>query len=147
LDRGLSGVLVSYLRLLGEDYNRNDKAGELDHQHPYVTLALKEISHRAGMVTGSHSAEQMVDQMIDKRLDEWLSTAQNIGGGAILGYAARKDGRTLGLLKQPTEEDRVLFTCLNSLRDVEPSVKLILQDQGMDLEPGKYEVGEEAAAS
>ena len=29
------------------------------------------------------------------------------------------------------------FTCLNSLRDVEPNVALVLKDYGMDREPGQ----------
>jgi hypothetical protein len=69
-----------------------------------------------------------------KRLDEWLTRTQT-SGGARLAYTQTRDGRTLGLLKQPTEEDWDWFTCLNSLRDVEPGVNLILQDQGMDSEP------------
>jgi hypothetical protein len=36
------------------------------------------------------------------------------------------------LLKKPTDEDWDTFTCLNSLRDVEPNVPLVLKDWGMD---------------
>ncbi|MCI0580959.1 MAG: DISARM system helicase DrmA [Chloroflexi bacterium] len=135
LDRGLTGVLVSLLRLLGDDYNPNDVAGRLDRQHEFVALALDAISHRAGLVTGSQAAEELVRAMINDRLDHWLSKGQATAGGAVLGYRGRLDGKTLGLLKQPAEEDWTLFTCLNSLRDVEPGVALVLQNQGMDNEP------------
>jgi hypothetical protein len=104
----------------------------LVHNHEFVTTALEAIGHRAGLVSGSHEAEELVRRMLQKRLDEWLARAQATTGGAILGYTGRIDGRTRGLLKQPTEEDFNLFTCLNSLRDVEPNVALILQEQGMD---------------
>ncbi len=132
LDRGLTGVLAAYIRLLGEEFNPNAAAGQLTPDHPFVQTALAGISHRAGLITGSNQVEETVAQMLKKRLDEWFSRAEATTGGAILGYAARKDGRTLPLLKQPTEEDYSLFTCLNSLRDVEPNVALILQEQGMD---------------
>jgi hypothetical protein len=136
LDRGLSGVLVSYVRLLGDEYNANESAGQLDRQHPFVQTAVRDISHRAGLIAGSNEQEQFVYQMLQKRLDEWLTRTQTTGG-ARLAYTQTKDGRTLGLLKQPTEEDWDWFTCLNSLRDVEPTVNLILQDQGMDTEPAR----------
>ena len=57
--------------------------------------------------------------------------------GLSIASTSRKDGRTLGLLKKPTEGDWEPFTCLNSLRDVEPNVALILRDHGMDREPGQ----------
>ena len=134
LDRGLTGVLVSYLRLLGEEFNPNDGAGNLARPHAYIDTALHEISRRACLVTGSNQAEDQVRRLLDVRLDQWLSRAQAVTGGAILGYSPRKDGRTRGLLKKPTEDDWHLFTCLNSLRDVEPNVALILRDYGMDRE-------------
>ncbi len=132
LDRGLTGVMASFIRLLGEDFNPNENAGKIEYDHKFVQEALAGISHRAALVTESNQAEDLVQQMLKKRLDEWLNQAEAVTGGAILGYAGKRDGRTRALLKQPTEEDYNLFTALNSLRDVEPSVALILQEQGMD---------------
>lgn len=130
-------MLVSLLRLLGHDYNANELAGQLDRQHEFVNVALGEISRRARLVKGSHTVEDLVRGMLNDRLDNWLTKGQATTGGAVLGYRSRRDGKTLGLLKQPDEEDWSLFTCLNSLRDVEPGVALVLQDQGMDNEPGQ----------
>jgi hypothetical protein len=101
-----------------------------------VDVALEAIPRRAGLVTGSHSEEELVRQMLQTRIDQWLAVAQSLGSGAVLGYAPRRDGRTVELLRKPTEE-RSLFTCLNSLRDVEPNVTLILRDHGMDRQPGE----------
>lgn len=135
LDRGLSGVLAGVIRLPGEDFNSNKRAGQLRRQHPYVAEALEAISSRAELVAGNSGIKTLVKDMLETRLDDWLARAEGARGGAILGYAAERDGRTLGLLRQPTEEPRSLFTCLNSLRDVEPTVALILRDQGMDSAP------------
>ena len=144
LDRGLTGVLVAYLRLLGEAFNANDGAGQLERPHPYIDIALNEISHRAGLINESNQVEDQVKQMLKARLDHWLArVASARDSAAILGYQSRRDGRTVGLLKQPTEEDWNPFTCLNSLRDVEPNVALVLQDQGMDYRPGQTAPGEE----
>ncbi|RME52230.1 MAG: helicase, partial [Caldilineae bacterium] len=132
LDRGLTGVMAATIRLLGEDFNPNESAGQVVLNHEFVQTALEAISHRAALVTGSNQNGELVRQMVQKRLDEWLSRAQAATGGAVLGYTGKRDGRTVGLLKQPTEEPFGYFTCLNSLRDVEPNVTLILQEQGMD---------------
>jgi hypothetical protein len=132
LDRGLTGVLTAAIRLAGEDFNANEAAGQIEREHEFVQTAVTGISHRAALVTGSNQDADLVQQMLNKRLDEWLNQAEATTGGAILGYTGKKDGRTRALLKQPTEEDFNLFTCLNSLRDVEPNVTLILQEQGMD---------------
>ncbi len=137
LDRGLTAVLVSYLRLMGEDLNANDRAGQLTRQHPFVDVALEEISRRASLVTSSNETRDQVREILEARLDQWLQQAHGATGGAILGYTARRDGRTRGLLKKPTEEDWEPFTCLNSLRDVEPNVALILRDYGLDRETGQ----------
>ena len=134
MDRGLSGVLVSYIRLLGTDFNRNEKAGVLRRDHDYVTLALSAISRRAGLVTGDQDAEDLTEDMLKRRLDQWLSTIAQRTGGSLLGYEGRNDGRTINLLEKPGK-DWDYFTCLNSLREVEPNVRLILLDQNMDNDP------------
>ncbi len=146
LDRGLTGVLASLIRLPGDDFNDNPGAGRIVRQHPYVQQGREAIRRRAGLVKGSVADEALVDEMVQQRIDEWLSRAGAVTGGAILGYEPRKDGRTRGLLHQPADLGRDLFTCLNSLRDVEPTVALVLRDHGMDWEPGRGPGGEEATA-
>ena len=42
----------------------------------------------------------------------------------------------MGLLNRPGLEPWDDFTCLNSLRDVEPTVGLIFHDGGLDADPG-----------
>lgn len=132
LDRGLAGILVSLVRLQGQNFNANTAAGQINRQHPYVTTALEAIAQRAGLVTASTSTADLVRQMLETRLDKWLDKSQATSGGAVLGYARPpRGGNVLGLLKKPQDPDRDIFTCLNSLRDVEPEVKLILWDDAM----------------
>ena len=52
---------------------------------------------------------------------------------------------TVGLLSKPSIEPWDEFTCLNSLRDVEPTANLILDTFGMDDE-GDDDDAEEGAA-
>lgn len=130
LDRGLTGVLVGYLRLLDTRFNPNKAAGDLDRPDDLLDAAVEAISWRAGQVTASSATAGEVQAAIKKRIDEWLHLVGR--GTGQLGYKGEKDSLTLGLLKHPEEEDWDLFTCLNSLRDVEPNVALILNDEGMD---------------
>ena len=135
LDRGLSAVLVSYLQLLSDEFNPNEKAGKVTWSHALFAEAEEEIGRRAGLVRASVDIEDQVKQMVRARRDEWLNRASAITGGAILTYSPRRTGLARPLLKQPTAEDWTLFTCLNSLRDVEPEINLVLDDHGMDYEP------------
>ena len=92
-------------------------------------MAIEEISRRAGLVTGNIQVEQDVRAELNSRIDHWLARAAKLAaGGAKLGYKGKGDGRTLPLLEHPGQGHWDLFTCLTSLRDVEPSVNLILNN-------------------
>jgi hypothetical protein len=134
LDRGLTGVLASYLRLQGEDFNANDKAGQVKKPHPAITNALNLISQRAAIVEGDTSVGDFVRDLLEYRLDLWEKEGQREQKGAVVSY--QKGGPlAFALLTKPEESDWQTFTCLNSLRDVEPGVGLILKDHSMDQEP------------
>ncbi len=133
LDRGLSGVYVSQVRLLTEEFNPNQSAGQLSDPQPLFDEIERDISQRAGLVTASEKTRELVVNMLAARRDEWLSKVSGTTGGAMLTYTReRKTGRETPLLKKPTELGESYFFCLNSLRDVEPQVTLVLNDQGMD---------------
>jgi superfamily II DNA or RNA helicase len=135
LDRGLTGVYVSQVRLLAEEFNRNEAAGRLAHPHALLESIEHDISQRASLVTASQKTRDLTENMLAARRDEWLSKISATTGGAVLTYRAQRTGRDISLLKQPTENGEGYFFCLNSLRDVEPQVTLILADQAMDNPP------------
>jgi hypothetical protein len=132
LDRGLTGVLVSYLRLADEMLNENDDADRILDYESQVELAKDIISERAQQITSSPTVYETIQQMLQQRIDDWRSKVRN--ATAMIGYQGRRDDRTLPLLHKPAEEDWTKFTCLNSLREVEPGVRLIHSDYGMDRE-------------
>ena len=72
------------------------------------------------------------------KADLWQSEAQNNTGGRTLTYTepygsdGPKKGTTVKLLHSPGMEKWEEFTCLNSLREVEPPVKFIISDGGLD---------------
>ncbi len=133
LDRGLTGILVSIIRLIEEKYNENQSAGLLDRENEIVDNAINTILERAGHISGETALTDDLKIMLKRRIDEWLNKAAAMKkAGSRLGYKDSKDGRTLKLLIQAGFGPWDLFTCLNSLRDVENPVNLILHDGGLD---------------
>ena len=94
--------------------------------------AIEGIAKRAAQVTQSVAVEQEVRRLLNARLDRWLREATPKPGGARLGYQGERDGTTLPLLQKAGVGDWDDFTCLGSLRDVEPAVGLILDDRPLD---------------
>ncbi len=132
LDRGLTALLVSLVRLADEEYNENSRAEAVDRNSQLVKEAVEGIVRRAEEVTGSKDVGEDVRAMLTRRLDEWRARADALVGGGRLGYKDRKDGVTRGLLRPPGPGEWDDFTCLNSLRDVEPTVSLVLSEGGLD---------------
>ena len=129
--RGLAALLVALVRLLGDEFNANERAGRVVAGHPYLGEALRIIAERAALVTGQQRLQAEVTQILTALIDTWRDQASHTVGGRILGYKDKKDGVTVGLLHAPEAGRWEAFTCLNSLRDVEPGVGLILDERGM----------------
>lgn len=128
LDRGLSAVLVSHIRLADEDFNENDKAGDILKAESNFAAASEAIRQRVSAVR--EGALSQVEQMMSDCIALWTREARN--PAARLGYAMRNNSKTVPPLKHTTGRDWEAFTCLNSLRDVEPPVSLIHADHSME---------------
>src|SRR5262249_45435328 len=136
LSRGLTALLVSCIRLQGTEFNANKQASRIERNHPYVQQAIKLIVDRARLIGNSDDHFiQSLQTELNERLDEWLAEAHKNVGGRVLGYDEERDGVTVGLLRRPSLDPWDDFTCLNSLRDVEPTVGLIFHDGGLDEDP------------
>jgi hypothetical protein len=121
------------------EFNANDGASRIERGHPYVQAAMKMVVRRAAEV-GSVETGKLVRGELGERLDEWLAEAQRRTGGSVLHYdrersGGEKRGIDVPLLQRPGEDAWDDFTCLMSMRDVEPSVGLILDDGGLDDDP------------
>jgi hypothetical protein len=125
VDRGLTGVMASLLRLQGLDLNANEGAGRLtssgDVKAKAVTAAL---AARAWSVSEAVAVKDRTEQLAKERIDRWVYEAQK--GGRTLGYKGKRDGDTVGLLKSPGPQPWETFTTPTSMREVEPNVSLIL---------------------
>jgi hypothetical protein len=125
LDRGLSAVLASLVRQQDDATNANAAPQMLDPQdavEPFIDL----IRTRAEDLTSDAGVGVVITQDIKIRADAWLH--QKGQTGEVLGYRQKQDGKTVGLLHQPSEGPWGLWTCPTSLREVEPGVNLLLTD-------------------
>lgn len=131
LDRGLSAVLVSLLRLHNSALNPDESAGKFRRDNNMLPEVVEWIVNRAGMVTGRQDAADDVRARLESLIDEWLRQARL--PGSQLTYSTKR-GATIKLLTTPDEKDGDWkpFTALNSMRDVETPVRLILDDYRMD---------------
>ncbi|MCG3197795.1 MAG: hypothetical protein GHCLOJNM_02286 [bacterium] len=131
IQRGLSGVLVGYIRNHGLDFNANNRCESLKRPHDNISRCLEMIPDRAHSILGGADVKTAIRDQINKKLDEWENRAHKAKEGhSALGYEPVKDSRTIGLLSRPETRPWDEFTCLTSLREVEPPVNLVLVDEG-----------------
>jgi hypothetical protein len=131
LDRGLSGVMVALMRLWEGRLNANMMAGSLQDTEPLMPVVFEGLAKRAENATHDAAVGRRVRDMLDRRRDEWLSRVHNQKDHR-LGYQS-EGGATVGLLAQASNMNWEMFTCLNSLRDVEGTVDLVLDQRPIGL--------------
>jgi hypothetical protein len=125
VDRGLTGVMASLLRLQGLDLNANEGAGRLTSSGDVKAKAVTaSLTARAWNVSEAVAVKDRTEQLAKERIDRWVYEAQK--GGRTLGYKGKRDGDTVGLLKSPGPQAWETFTTPTSMREVEPNVSLIL---------------------
>ena len=131
LDRALSAIFVALIRLYDDHLNEDEKAGNLSRDDKMVEDVIEWIVRRAGLVSQRQEVADLVRTMLNARLDEWLR--QTRLPSSKLTYTSKR-GAQIKLLSTPQERegDWQMFTCLNSMRDVEAPIRLILDDYRMD---------------
>jgi hypothetical protein len=142
LDRGLAALLTSYIRLTGTEFSKNEAAGHAGDASALFEDAINSIIQRAEGTNNSDAVEHVRQDLL--RLQQyWQKQANKV---PVLGYRDRRDSKTIALLKNPEQGKWEPFTCLNSLRDVEPSINLVIDERGLGDIQNQYdiEVGEEA---
>lgn len=137
LDRGLTGAMVSLLRLENDSMNPNPGAQSLDSSGKAEALrARKVLSERAWKVKDK-AARTIADTMTADRIDRWVKEA--VKAGRRLGYeTARGQGDLAALLKKPGALAWDEFTVPMSMREVEPGVQLIMDASKNSTEPPSW---------
>ena len=97
--------------------------GAVDAARGFADAAIEAIRRRVENIEGTTLANE-VKAMLESRRDEWASRASKT---PTLVYRRKgRDDTSVPLLKSPEEREWEVFTCLNSLRDVEPSSSVVL---------------------
>ena len=135
MDRGLTGIMVSHIRLSNELMNPNLGAGELQTSASTEAIKVKDlISDRAWRVTNKRDVKTAAERMIADRIDRWVKGATK--PGRKLGYdEERRKGDVVALLRKPGPQRWDELTAPTSMREVEPGVCLLLDPQKMDSGP------------
>jgi hypothetical protein len=125
LDRGLTGTMISLMRLRNTILNPNLGAMVLsDVTAPELAHATECITNRAWNVKNKESRDS-TKTMVQERADCWVREA--LKPSRRLGYETeRKQGDIAALLKKPGGDSWTQFTVPMSMREVEPGVQLIM---------------------
>lgn len=127
MDRGLTGAMLSLMRLENDVFSPNEGAGQLSMSNQAeMTDAIKILATRAGNVAEDNSRKQLAETELKERADEWAKEVSK--GGRILAYEKRgpEKDKTVALIKSPGLQAWDNWTVPMSMREVEPGVRLIM---------------------
>lgn len=127
MDRGLTGSLLSLMRLGNDDFSPNDGAGKLSKSNqPEIAGAIDVIVKRAWGVSELSSTMSLAKQELNERADEWAKES-NVAG-RTLAYEKRgpQAATTVALIKSPGILSWDNWTVPMSMREVEPGVRLMM---------------------
>jgi hypothetical protein len=127
MDRGLTGTMLSLMRLENDAFSPNEGAGQLSMSNQAEMLdAIKVLATRAGNVAEDNSRKLLAEAELKERADEWAKEVSK--GGRILAYEKRgpEKDKTVPLIKSPGIQAWDNWTVPMSMREVEPGVRLIM---------------------
>lgn len=127
MDRGLTGALLSLMRLENDAFSPNEGASKLDRSNQAeITEAIDVLVQRAWNVSETSSIKNLSERELKERADEWAKEAGR--GGRILGYEKRgnEKDKMVALIKSPGIQAWDNWTVPMSMREVEPGVRLIM---------------------
>jgi hypothetical protein len=143
LDRGLTGVLASLLRLGGPEWNPNNSAELVDPAAELARRARESIRARADDQIGHRGADQLAEE-VSVRLDEWRAEA--LVGQRTLVYQRRgKSDTDVSLLQEPGIEGWSDWTVPTSMRNVENAVPLALRPNSISPPGDEWDAPERSA--
>lgn len=127
MDRGLTGTLLSLMRLENDVFSPNEGAGKLDKSdQSEITEAIGVLVKRAWNVSELASTKSLAGQELKERADEWAKEVSV--PGRILAYEKRGEqaATTKALIRSPGIQAWDNWTVPMSMREVEPGVRLIM---------------------
>lgn len=127
MDRGLTGTLLSMMRLDNAAFNPNPGASALDKPDRAEAAKARDlVVARAWAISHEDASRVLATNELKSRLDAWAAEA-NVPG-RTLAYEKKGAARatTVALLKRPGVQPWDDFTVPMSMREVEPGVRLVM---------------------
>ncbi len=142
LDRGLTGVLASLLRLSGPAWNANPGAGLVDPAAEPAARAREAIRKRAEQV--DHDAAESLAERVNVLLEAWKAEA-SVGQRTLVYQRRGRSGSDVSLLQEPGIEGWSRWTVPTSMRNVETAVPLKLRPDGITAPAEDWDAPERSA--
>lgn len=127
MDRGLTGALLSLMRLKNDAFSPNVGAGELDKSDkPEITEAIDILVRRSWNVSETPTIKNLAERELKERADEWAKDVSV--PGRTLAYEKRgaQAATMVALIKSPGVRAWDNWTVPMSMREVEPGVRLVM---------------------
>ena len=135
MDRGLTGAMLAVMRNRFEPFAPNPGAAALTSPSlSAVTTTVDSVTERTWEVTEDSAKKNLATAELKSRADKWASEAAVPGRQLV--YQKYGAGPTAyALLKAPGIEPWSMWTVPMSMREVEPGVNLVMEDDRSTQEP------------
>jgi len=135
MDRGLTGAMLAVMRNRFEPFAPNPGAGALTSpSRPEVVYTVDSVTERTWEVTEDSAKKNLAMAEMKRRADEWAKEAAV--PGRMLVYQKYGAGPTAyALLEAPGIKPWSTWTVPMSMREVEPGVKLVMDDDRSNQDP------------
>jgi hypothetical protein len=135
MDRGLTGAMLAVIRNRFEVFAPNPGAGALTSPSlPAITSTVDSVTARAWEVTEDSAKKNLATAELKSRADEWAKEAAV--PGRMLVYQKYGAGPTAyALLEAPGIKPWSTWTVPMSMREVEPGVNLVMEDDRSNQDP------------
>jgi hypothetical protein len=135
LDRGLTGTMLSMMRNSYDLFAPNTGAGEMNSpSRPEMTTTISTLSERAWEVTEDSAKKALTEQELKHRADEWAKEA-GVGGRTLVYQRYGAEPTAYPLLETPGVKPWTDWTVPMSMREVEPGVRLVMEDSRSTNDP------------
>lgn len=135
MDRGLTGAMLAVMRNRFEPFAPNPGAGALTSpSRPEVVSTVDSVTERTWEVTEDSAKKNLAMAEMKSRADEWAKEAAV--PGRMLVYQKYGAGPTAyALLEAPGIKPWSTWTVPMSMREVEPGVNLVMEDDRSNQDP------------
>lgn len=135
MDRGLTGAMLAVIRNRFEPFAPNPGAGALTSpSRPEIVSTVDSVTERTWEVTEDSAKKNLATAELKSRADEWAKEATV--SGRVLVYQKYGAGPTAyALLEAPGIKPWSMWTVPMSMREVEPGVNLVMEDDRSNQEP------------